>query len=39
MTKLTLPFLLITLAALAASAPAAPIPDVVQEPVLFLTAR
>lgn len=33
MTKLT-PFLLIAFAARAATAPAAPIPDVVKEPVL-----
>jgi hypothetical protein len=38
MNKLT-PFLLISLAALAASAPAAPIPDVLKEPVLYFPTK
>lgn len=37
MNKLTLPFLLIALAALAATAPAAPIPDELKTPVLHAT--
>jgi hypothetical protein len=39
MTKLTLPLLLIALAGLAATGPAAPIPDEARAPVLYFPAR